>query len=115
MPCPEFRRILSPLSCVALIATLCATPCAYAIEEKNDAAAPAESGAPSVAEAEETGESDRESAQKALCTLIEASAAENDLPIGVFDQRRPDNIARVADGEAVGTLIAAPSAGGAKG
>ncbi|MEZ0240003.1 MAG: UMP kinase [Chloroflexota bacterium] len=42
-------------------------------------------------------------------------AMENDLPIVVFDLSRPDNIARVADGEAVGTLIAAPSAGGAKG
>ena len=30
---------------------------------------------------------------------------ENDLPIIVFDLNGPDNIARVADGEAVGTLI----------
>ena len=36
---------------------------------------------------------------------------ENDLPIVVFDLNRPDNIARVADGEAVGTLIAGPSGG----
>ena len=41
-------------------------------------------------------------------------AMENDLPIVVFDLSRPDNIARVADGEAVGTLIAAPLAAGAK-
>jgi len=41
-------------------------------------------------------------------------AMENDLPIVVFDLSRPDNIARVADGEAVGTLIAAPLAEGAR-
>jgi len=33
---------------------------------------------------------------------------ENDLPIVVFDLNQPDNIARVARGEPVGTLIAAP-------
>jgi len=38
---------------------------------------------------------------------------ENDLPIVVFDLNQPDNIARVARGEAVGTLITAPGAGGA--
>jgi uridylate kinase len=38
---------------------------------------------------------------------------ENDLPIIVFDLNQPDNIARVARGEPVGTLIAAPGTGGA--
>ena len=33
---------------------------------------------------------------------------ENDLPIVVFDLNGPDNIARVAFGESVGTLISAP-------
>jgi uridylate kinase len=37
---------------------------------------------------------------------------ENDLPIVVFDLNRPDNIARVAAGESVGTLITAPTTGG---
>jgi len=37
---------------------------------------------------------------------------ENDLPIVVFDLNQPDNIARVADGEPVGTLIAGPGTGG---
>ena len=38
---------------------------------------------------------------------------ENDLPIVVFDLNQPDNITRVAVGEAVGTLISgAPSAAG---
>ena len=36
---------------------------------------------------------------------------ENDLPIVVFDLNQPDNIARVADGQPVGTLIAGPAAG----
>jgi uridylate kinase len=35
---------------------------------------------------------------------------ENDLPIVVFDLNQPENIARVADGEPVGTLIAGPAA-----
>jgi uridylate kinase len=35
---------------------------------------------------------------------------ENDLPIVVFDLNGPDNIARVAYGEPVGTLIAGPTA-----
>jgi len=38
---------------------------------------------------------------------------ENDLPIVVFDLNGPDNIARVAYGESVGTLIAGPAAAGA--
>jgi uridylate kinase len=33
---------------------------------------------------------------------------ENDLPIVVFDLNKPNNIARVAEGEPVGTLIAGP-------
>jgi len=36
---------------------------------------------------------------------------ENDLPIVVFDLNQPDNIARVADGQPVGTLIAGPAGG----
>jgi uridylate kinase len=41
---------------------------------------------------------------------------ENDLPIVVFDLNQPDNITRVAVGEAVGTLISSASsaAGGAR-
>ncbi|HEX4896750.1 MAG TPA: UMP kinase [Candidatus Limnocylindrales bacterium] len=39
---------------------------------------------------------------------------ENDLPIVVFDLNQPDNIARVARGEPVGTLITAPGAEGAR-
>jgi uridylate kinase len=38
---------------------------------------------------------------------------ENDLPIVVFDLHGQDNIARVAFGERVGTLIAGPAAAGA--
>jgi uridylate kinase len=38
---------------------------------------------------------------------------ENDLPIVVFDLNGPDNIARVADGQPVGTLIAGPNGAGA--
>jgi uridylate kinase len=49
--------------------------------------------------------------------VIDAAAValcmENDLPIIVFDLHRPDNIARVASGESVGTLITAPLTGGA--
>ena len=37
---------------------------------------------------------------------------ENDLPIVVFDLNRPDNIARVALGQSVGTMIAASTPGG---
>ncbi len=39
---------------------------------------------------------------------------ENDLPIVVFDLNRADNIAKVASGESVGTLITAPAPGGGK-
>jgi uridylate kinase len=39
-------------------------------------------------------------------------AMENDLPIVVFDLGQPDNIARVTEGQPVGTLIAAPESGG---
>jgi uridylate kinase len=39
---------------------------------------------------------------------------ENDLPIVVFDLNQPDNIARVARGEPVGTLISAPTPRGAR-
>lgn len=49
--------------------------------------------------------------------VIDAAAVslcmENDLPIVVFDLSAPANIARVVDGEPVGTLIAGP-AGGAR-
>jgi uridylate kinase len=38
---------------------------------------------------------------------------ENDLPIVVFDLNGPDNIARVAEGQPVGTLIAGPAGAGA--
>jgi uridylate kinase len=37
---------------------------------------------------------------------------EKDLPIVVFDLNQPENIARVADGEPVGTLISGPPAAG---
>jgi uridylate kinase len=37
---------------------------------------------------------------------------ENELPIIVFDLNQPDNIARVARGEPVGTIITAPGTGG---
>ena len=39
---------------------------------------------------------------------------ENDLPIVVFDLNGPDNIARVAEGQPVGTMIAGPSPTGAR-
>jgi uridylate kinase len=49
--------------------------------------------------------------------VIDAAAVslcmENDLPIVVFDLNKPDNILRVATGDAVGTLITAASDGGA--
>ncbi len=38
---------------------------------------------------------------------------ENDLPIIVFDLNGPDNIARVAEGQKVGTLITGPATAGA--
>jgi uridylate kinase len=34
---------------------------------------------------------------------------ENDLPIIVFDLNKPDNIAKVAEGQHVGTLITSAS------
>jgi uridylate kinase len=37
---------------------------------------------------------------------------ENDLPIIVFDLNGPENIARVADGQQVGTLISGPATAG---
>jgi len=40
---------------------------------------------------------------------------ENDLPIVVFDLNRPGNIERVADGQNVGTMIAAAAAEGERG
>ena len=39
---------------------------------------------------------------------------ENDLPIIVFDLNGPDNIARVAEGQKVGTLITGPATAGAR-
>ncbi len=39
---------------------------------------------------------------------------ENDLPIIVFDLNGPDNIARVAEGQTVGTLITGPATAGAR-
>ena len=39
---------------------------------------------------------------------------ENDLPIIVFDLNGPDNIARVVEGQKIGTLIAGPVAAGAR-
>ena len=50
---------------------------------------------------------------KVLDATAVSLCMENDLPIVVFDLNRPDNITRVAAGEAVGTLISgASSAGG---
>ncbi len=43
-----------------------------------------------------------------------ALCMENDLPIIVFDLNEPDNIARVAAGEAVGTIISAKTSGGVR-
>jgi uridylate kinase len=45
---------------------------------------------------------------KVLDGAAVALCMENDLPIIVFDLNGPDNIARVADGEPVGTLISGP-------
>jgi uridylate kinase len=45
---------------------------------------------------------------KVLDGAAVALCMENDLPIVVFDLNRPDNIARVTEGEQVGTLIAGP-------
>jgi uridylate kinase len=49
---------------------------------------------------------------KVLDATAVSLCMENDLPIVVFDLNQPDNIKRVALGEPVGTLIAAPEAGG---
>jgi len=45
---------------------------------------------------------------KVLDATAVSLCMENDLPIVVFDLNQPDNIKRVAMGEPVGTLIAAP-------
>ncbi|HTC85369.1 MAG TPA: UMP kinase [Candidatus Acidoferrum sp.] len=47
---------------------------------------------------------------KVLDATAVSLCMENDLPIVVFDLNRPDNITRVARGEAVGTLITAEAA-----
>jgi uridylate kinase len=49
---------------------------------------------------------------KVLDATAVSLCMENDLPIIVFDLNRPDNITRVARGEAVGTLITADAAPG---
>ncbi len=49
---------------------------------------------------------------KVLDATAVSLCMENDLPIVVFDLNQPDNIRRVALGEPVGTLIAAPEGGG---
>jgi uridylate kinase len=49
---------------------------------------------------------------KVLDATAVSLCMENDLPIVVFDLNQPDNIRRVAMGEPVGTLIAAPDGGG---
>jgi uridylate kinase len=48
---------------------------------------------------------------KVLDAAAVSLCMENDLPIVVFDLNTPANIARVADGEPVGTLIAGPEGG----
>ena len=50
---------------------------------------------------------------KVLDAAAVSLCMENDLPIVVFDLNVPDNIARVALGEPVGTLISAAPVGGA--
>jgi uridylate kinase len=52
---------------------------------------------------------------KVLDATAVSLCMENDLPIVVFDLNQPDNIKRVAMGEPVGTLIAAPEAEGVAG
>jgi uridylate kinase len=47
---------------------------------------------------------------KEMDGAADSQCMENDLPIIVFDLNGPDNIARVASGEQVGTLIAGPVA-----
>jgi uridylate kinase len=49
---------------------------------------------------------------KVLDATAVSLCMENELPIVVFDLNQPDNIRRVAMGEPVGTLIAAPDGGG---
>ncbi len=49
---------------------------------------------------------------KVMDAAAVALCMENDLPIIVFDLSQPDNIVRVAMGEAVGTRIAAEDSGG---
>jgi uridylate kinase len=48
---------------------------------------------------------------KVLDAAAVSLCMENDLPIIVFDLNQPDNIARVAAGDPVGTLIAAGDGG----
>ncbi len=52
---------------------------------------------------------------KVMDAAAVALCMENDLPIVVFDLNQPDNIVRVALGDPVGTLIAAPTSGGVLG
>lgn len=47
-------------------------------------AEPTEADSAEAQSSEETEEADREAAQKALCTLIETAATENDIPVGFF-------------------------------
>ena len=51
---------------------------------------------------------------KVLDAAAVSLCQENDLPIVVFDLNAPDNITRVARGEAVGTLISVQTGGGTK-
>lgn len=51
---------------------------------------------------------------KVMDAAAVALCMENDLPIIVFDLNQPDNIARVAMGEQVGTRITAQPVGGAR-
>lgn len=51
---------------------------------------------------------------KVMDAAAVALCMENDLPIVVFDLNQPDNIARVAMGEPVGTRIAVEASGGTR-
>jgi len=51
---------------------------------------------------------------KVMDAAAVALCMENDLPIVVFDLNKPDNIARVAMGEPVGTRIAVGASGGSR-
>ena len=51
---------------------------------------------------------------KVMDAAAVALCMENDLPIVVFDLNKPDNIARVAMGEPVGTRIAVEASGGTR-